>query len=53
MRAASNSWPFTPPAARVIDSFMSVPPRSLAPHLSASAAASGPIFTHEVWMFVM
>ena len=35
------------PAARVIDSFMSEPPMSLAPQASSRAARSGPIFTQE------
>ena len=48
--AAQISWPCTAPAARVMDSFISVPPRSLAPASSSSAAPSGPIFTHEAWM---
>ena len=35
------------PAARVIDSFMSEPPMSLAPQASSRAARSGPIFTQD------
>ena len=53
MRRASNSWPFTPPAARVIDSFIRVPPRSLAPAFRQNAAPCGPIFTHDVWILAM
>jgi hypothetical protein len=36
---------------RLIDSSMSVPPRSLTPQRSASVAASRPIFTHDAWTF--
>ena len=39
------------PAAREIDSFISVPPRSFAPAARQAAAPSGPIFTHEAWTF--
>ena len=39
------------PAAREIDSFISVPPRSLTPARSAAAAPSSPSFTHEAWTF--
>ena len=38
------------PAARVIDSYMSVPPRSFAPVCRHSAAPFGPILTHDVWI---
>ena len=34
-------------------SFISVPPRSLAPAFRHIAAPSGPIFTQEVWIFVI
>src|SRR5712691_3901507 len=46
-----NSWPCSVPAAREMLSFMSVPPRSLAPARKHAAAPVGPILTHEVWMF--
>ena len=41
------------PAAREMLSFISVPPRSLAPAFRHSAAPSGPIFTQDVWMLVI
>src|SRR4051812_13316828 len=39
--------PWYEPAIRLIDSSMSVPPRSFTPQRSASTAASRPIFTHD------
>ena len=41
------------PAAREIDSFMRVPPRSLAPACKQARAPSTPSLTHEAWMFVI
>ena len=52
MRSGGHSWPWLAPAARLIDSFMSVPPRSLTPASSSARAPSGPSFTQEAWMFV-
>ena len=39
--------PCIAPAARVIDSFIRQPPKSLQPTASKAAAPPGPIFTHE------
>lgn len=39
------------PAARVMDSFMMLPPMSLQPLLRSAAALSGPILTHDAWIF--
>ena len=38
---------YSDPAAREIDSFISVPPRSFTPAASACRTPSGPILTHE------
>src|SRR5229473_2310311 len=45
-----NSWPCWVPAAREMLSFISLPPRSLAPDFRQIAAPAGPIFTQDVWM---
>src|ERR1700721_23399 len=42
-----------PPAPRVIDSFISGPPRSLAPASKHRAAPSAPIFTQEALIFLI
>jgi hypothetical protein len=43
--------PCEAPAIRLIDSSISVPPRSFTPHRSDSVAASSPIFTQLAWRF--
>src|SRR2546423_6601526 len=43
--------PWYEPAIRLIDSSISVPPRSFTPQRSASTAASSPIFTHDACTF--
>ena len=53
MASGGISWPCSAPAARVMLSFIKVPPMSLAPAWRHGAAPSRPIFTHEVWMFVI
>ena len=53
MRSGGSSCPNAAPAEREIDSFMSVPPRSLTPAASACRVPSGPSFTHDAWMFVI
>ena len=53
MRSGGHSWPWLAPAAREIDSFMSVPPRSFTPAPSSTPAPSGPSFTHDAWMLGM
>ncbi|MNQ90287.1 hypothetical protein D3C85_1056220 [compost metagenome] len=45
-----SNWPLLPPAARVIDSYIKVPPKSFAPACKHKVAPSRPIFTQEVWM---
>ena len=50
--AALISCPCLAPAARVMLSFMSTPPRSLHPARRSSPAISGPIFTHDACTFV-
>ena len=47
------SWPWLAPAARVMLSSISVPPRSLAPACRQTRAPSGPILTQEVWMLAI
>ena len=51
IRSGANSWPCSVPAAREMLSFISVPPRSLAPASRQAAAPSGPSFTQDTWMF--
>src|SRR6266542_2443050 len=51
--SGGNSWPCCAPAEREIDSFISVPPRSLTPARSAAATPSGPSLTHETCTFVI
>ena len=51
IRSGGSSWPCSAPAAREIDSFISVPPRSLTPARSAAAAPPIPSFTQEAWTF--
>ena len=51
--SGGSSCPHSEPAAREIDSFISVPPRSFTPAASASPTPSGPSLTHEAWMFVI
>ena len=53
IRSGGISWPCAAPAAREIDSFISVPPRSFAPARSAACAPSIPSFTHEACTFVI
>ena len=48
--ASSMSWPWAAPAARLMFSSNSVPPRSLTPASRAWRTPSAPIFTHETWM---
>ena len=52
-RSGGISCPHSEPAAREIDSFISVPPRSLTPAASACRTPSGPSFTQLAWMFVI
>ena len=51
--SGGSSCPHSEPAAREIDSFISVPPRSLTPAASAWRTPSGPSFTQLAWMFVI
>ena len=51
IRSGGISCPHPAPAAREIDSFISVPPRSFTPARSASTTPCGPAFTQETWMF--
>lgn len=47
MSSGPSSWPSPPPAARVMLSFINVPPRSLHPASRQAAALSRPIFTQD------
>jgi len=49
--SGGSSWPHSEPAAREIDSFISVPPRSLTPAASACLTPSGPSFTQLACTF--
>ena len=51
--SGGNSCPCSAPADREIDSFISVPPRSLTPARKAAATPSGPSFTQETCTFVI
>ena len=51
IRSGDSSWPNPAPAARVMLSFINVPPRSFTPAFRHACTPRGPIFTHEAWMF--
>ena len=51
--ASSMAWPWVAPAARLMFSFSSVPPRSLHPAWSSCRAPVTPTFTHDSWMLGM